>query len=212
MTLIPRGTKTGDTEGAEEDFKKLEATARSQGSGEEEYLSASDVDFIHRSLETVPRDSKAAEGTGEVVSRIGQVAQGKGEGCVGTVAMTSEDDCDQFKDHGALLFAGEHTSPLMPGTVHGAFLTGLDAALQVAWLLDVENPIDHVDPTLLRDLWIPECLQNFGINFGIPMTTSVLRLDEAEVLFDQLNSDLCVLGFWGVFDLCRSDFDDDTEL
>ena len=120
----------------------------------------------------------------------------------------AEDDCDQFKDHGALLFAGEHTSPLMPGTVHGAFLTGLDAALQVACLLDVDNPIDHVDPTLLRDLWIPECLQNFGI----PMTTSVLRLDEAEVLFDQLNSDLCVLGFWGVFDLCRSDFDDDTEL
>ena len=39
-------------------LKTLEAAVRSQGSGEEEYLSASDVDFIHRSLETVPHDRR----------------------------------------------------------------------------------------------------------------------------------------------------------
>ena len=71
-------------------------------------------------------------------------------------------------DHGALHFGGEHTSPLFPGTVDGAYFSGVAAAHAIGCglgelRLGQRTPMtEHVDAELLADVWRPNCTAAFG--------------------------------------------------
>lgn len=60
--------------------------------------------------------------------------------------------------HGALFFAGEHTSPQMRGTMDGAYWSGVQAAHSVVCSLGMTRPARHVDVELLKDVWTEDCI------------------------------------------------------
>jgi monoamine oxidase len=69
---------------------------------------------------------------------------------------------DKENDH-LLFFAGEHTSQFLPGTVDGAFLSGLQAAQRVGCSLHVApRAIDAalLPLDLFDELWLDECLDS----------------------------------------------------
>lgn len=112
-------------------------------------------------------------------------------------AMCAEDRLDLESPHGPhgnVLFAGEHTSPLMPGTISGAFMSGLQAATRVACSMGISRPSRHILPELFVDNWKPECVAAFG------------HSTEDGVI--PRNIDLCNATLWEIYESCRTDGSD----
>lgn len=80
-----------------------------------------------------------------------------------------------------LHFAGEHTSPLFPGTVDGAYFSGIAAAHEIACAVGVADPLAHVDAELLEHVWQPHCLKELKERAG----------------------DTCRHSFWELYSRCR---------